>query len=442
MREINTNPPAGTRDFLPATVKFREKIFATIKRVFESFGFLPLETPAFERIDVLTGKYGEEGEKLIYKILKRGEQAATGEADLALRYDLTIPMSRTIARYKGELPSIFKRYQMQPVWRAERPGRGRFREFYQCDVDTSGTTSLLADAEILLALSEAIGAVGLRKFVIRLNSRKVLKGLLNAYKVPEALERSILTALDKLDKVGSEGVVKELRERGLSGEAVNRIVADMNESGDVSIRKRLKDSRVGQEGLSEVDGVIRLTAPLLKEGKIEFSPFLARGLDYYTGPIFEIFADGLAGSIASGGRYDDLIGMFAGKSIPACGGSLGIERIAMILEEQNPNKEVAPPVQVMVVVWDETFAEDALQFSEEARRAGISAEVYLGGGNIGRQISSASKRGIPYCIVYGPDEKKRKEVILKDLRTGEQKSILRSDVARSLLDEISKSKDI
>lgn len=428
MKKIDVNPPSGTRDFLPEEVKLREAVFATVKKVFESFGFLPLETPAFERLEVLSGKYGEEGEKLIYKILKRGEGKTKGETDLALRYDLTIPLARVVAKYRDKLPTIFKRYQIGPVWRADRPGKGRFREFYQCDVDTVGTSSLLADAEIILAAVKALGELGLKKFEIRLNSRKILDGIMEIYEVPKAVQKKMLISLDKLDKIGVLGVKKEMEER-LSKKIIDQIIEEIkNPKARETIRKRLGDSSTGKIGLEEVDEIIKLVKPFLDGSKIIFSPFLARGLDYYTGPIFEFFSENLDSSVAGGGRYDDLIGIFSGRSTSACGISLGVERIISVLSEktQKPKKNLV--VRILVTVWDKSFREDALLIASGIRKGGVNAELYLGEGNISRQIGLASDRMIPYIAIFGPEEKRRKEVKIKNLKTGEEKSVSITDL--------------
>ncbi len=431
MKKFNTQPPSGTRDFLPKDVKSRERVFGVIRRVFEEFGFLPIDTPAFERIENLLGKYGEEGDKLIYKILKRGEQAASGETDLALRYDLTVPFARFFARYQNQLPRPFRRYQIGPVWRADRPGKGRFREFYQCDIDTVGTSSLLADAEVILALARSLSRLTLSGYVIKINSRKVLAGLLEIYGIPENLRRGALTAIDKLDKVGVAGVVKELKGRGLPEAALIKIRENLSRNGS-ELRNEIKDSRIGKEGLEEVDEVIAMVAPLLTEGEIEFSPFLARGLDYYTGPIFEIYLKGAAGAVASGGRYDNLISMFTGKQIPACGGSLGIDRILSSLRLNDQSGEDALMPQVFVTVWDRASMSEALRIATELRDEGVVVEIFLGEGKIGKQVRLASERNALYCLFYGPDEQRKKEVTLKNLSTGKQTSVKRGQIAETL----------
>lgn len=425
MANIDSNPASGTRDFLPDEVARRHAAFATIRGVFERYGFAPIDTPAFERLDVLLGKYGEEGDKLIFKILRRGEHEDTGEADLALRYDLTVPMARFVARYAGELGEPFKRYHIAPVWRADRPGKGRFREFTQCDVDTVGSESLVADAEVLLAVTEALAALGLEGFEVLLNSRQALRGLIEAYGIPAELEETTLVGLDKLDKIGADGVAAELRERGVPAGAVEAIVADLDADDlEQRVRSRLEGNDRGRAGLAEVDAVVDLVRPNLAGGAIGFAPALARGLSYYTGPIFEIQHSGLGSSIASGGRYDGLVGMFSNRDIPATGGSIGTERVLMLLGE---DQATASP-DVLVTVLDDDLRADAVRLATRVRREGIDADLYTASGRLGKQFKYADRRGIRYAVIRGSDERDAGTVSVKDLRTGEQVSVAESEL--------------
>lgn len=295
-------PASGTRDFLAAEYEKREHAFATIRGVFARYGLQPLQTPAFERLDVLAGKYGDEGDKLIFKILRRGEHEASGEADLALRYDLTVPLARAVAAYGSQLPTPYKRYTIAPVWRADRPGKGRFREFVQCDLDIVGSSSPLCDAEIVLALHDALDSLGVPEFRFLLNSRQVLFGLLEAYDVPAELGSGVLITLDKLDKLSPEAVVAELvAGRGLAADVAQGLVDDLTAPDAAErIREGLKASETGQTGLAEVDRLLALTKDTIPAARIAFTPNLVRGLDYYTGIIFEVVAPGVPGSIASG----------------------------------------------------------------------------------------------------------------------------------------------
>jgi histidyl-tRNA synthetase len=419
------------RDFLPAEVKAREQVLSTVRGVFESYGFAPLETPAIERLEILQGKYGEEGDRLIFQIAQRGKRAGE-EPDLALRYDLTVPLARVVAEYQGRTGKIFKRYQVAPVWRADRPGRGRYREFYQCDVDVVGPQFGLADAETILVLTDALAAVGLKGFEVRLNSRKVLRGLIESYGIDLAREADVLIALDKFDKVGEAGVAEELRERGLAdAEPLLAGVAGPEEE----LRHRLGASETGQSGLDEVDRLIDLTGPLLSEGVIQFSPVLARGLSYYTGPIFEIYVEGSTSAISSGGRYDDLVGMFAGRSIPAVGGSLGIERIIPLVS--SGEEGVVSPAKVFLAVWDADARPEALATASALRAAGIPTEVYLGGERMSEQLGYASSRGIPYAVLRGPKEKEQGIVTVRDLATREQTAVPEGDLVAHLSNVLS-----
>ena len=422
------------RDFLPAEVKAREQVLSTVRGVFESYGFAPLETPAIERLEILQGKYGEEGDRLIFQIAQRGKRAGE-EADLALRYDLTVPLARVVAEYQGRTGKIFKRYQVAPVWRADRPGRGRFREFYQCAIDVVGPAFGLADAETILVLTDALAAVGLKGFEVRLNSRKVLRGLIESYGIDLAREADVLIALDKFDKIGEAGVAEELRERGLA-DAAPLLAGAAGPEED--LRHRLGASETGRSGLDEVDRLIDLAGPLLREGVIQFSPMLARGLSYYTGPIFEVYVEGSTSAISSGGRYDDLVGMFAGRSIPAVGGSLGIERIIPLVSRGEEG--VVSPAKVLVAVWDARSRPDALVAASALRAAGIPAEVYLGterSGNMGEQLGYASSRGIPYAVLRGPKEKEQGIVTVRDLATREQTAVPEGDLVAHLSNLVS-----
>jgi histidyl-tRNA synthetase len=431
---IDTNPPGGTRDFLPAEVARRERAFATIRDAFRRHGFAPLDTPAFERIEVLTGKYGEEGDQLIFKILRRGEHEATGDADLALRYDLTVPLARVVARYGSQLPTPFKRYHIAPVWRADRPGKGRYREFFQCDVDTVGSDSLLADAATIVAVADVLDALGLSGFRVQLNSRRALAGLVESYGLPDAAETDVLVALDKLDKVGVDGVAAELRERGIDGAVVEAIAADLG-SGDLdgAVRGRLTATERGRAGLAEVDRVLELAGEV-PGGQVLYAPVLARGLSYYTGPVFEVVHDELAATIAGGGRYDGLIGMFQSNDVPATGGSLGIERILLILEQQARADEAADldAPDVVVTVMDEDGAPDAVALAQRLRSGGFAVDLEVGGGKLGKQLKRADRRGARTAVIRGADERAAGTVAVKDLRSGDQTTVAEDDLPSHL----------
>jgi histidyl-tRNA synthetase len=426
------DPPSGTRDFLAAEQEQRERAFGVIRSVFTSYGFEPLQTPAFERLDVLLGKYGDDGDKLIFKILRRGEHEASGEADLALRYDLTVPLARVAAAHGSQLPSPYKRYAMGPVWRADRPGKGRFREFVQCDLDTLGSTSVLADAEALCAQHDALAALGLPDFTIQLNSRRVLAGLLEAFGVPDELGPGVLITLDKLDKLRPDAVIAELAGRGLADGTAVELVAAMTAPDAIErIRAALKPSEEGSAGLDEVDNVLSLVSLQVPAGRIAFTPRLVRGLSYYTGPIWEVVAPGGAGSIGSGGRYDHLIAQLGGPDTPATGSSLGVERILSLLQDDGPGQRGR--LDVAVTVMGEELAAASFDFAATARGAGLRASVYLGSsGKLGRQLKWASDQGARWCLIYGSTEAEAGTVTLRDLRSGEQEAVPIGDLGANL----------
>jgi histidyl-tRNA synthetase len=423
-----SDPPSGTRDFLAAEAERREQAFGVIRSVFTRYGFEPLQTPAFERLDVLLGKYGDEGDKLVFKILRRGEHEASGQADLALRYDLTVPLARVAAAYGSQLPSPYKRYAIGPVWRADRPGQGRYREFVQCDLDTLGSASVLADAEALCAQHDALAALGLAEFSIQLNSRRVLAGLLDAFGVPEALGPGVLITLDKLDKLRPDAVISELEGRGLATATAAEIVLAMTAPDAVDrIRTALKPSEEGAAGLDEVDGVLSLVAAQVPAGRIAFTPRLVRGLSYYTGPIWEVVAPGVPGSIGSGGRYDHLIAQLGGPDTPATGSSLGVERILPLLPDSGTVQHSR--LDVAVTVMAEELARQSFALAAAARAAGLRSSVYLGSsGKLGRQLRWASDQGARWCLIYGTAEDQAGTVTVRDMRSGEQTPVAAGDL--------------
>ncbi len=434
----DVSPPSGTRDLFPADVLLRRRTFSAVEGAFERHGFEPFDTPAFERLDVLTGKYGEEGEQLIFRILRRGEHAASGEADLALRYDLTVPLARVVARYGSQLPMPFKRYQIASVWRADRPGRGRFREFTQCDIDIAGSSSLVADASVVLAIVDALAAIGLDGTTVHVNDRDVLHGLVAAYGIPDALATSALTALDKLAKVGPEGVASELAERGVAPDAVAQLRSDLTAPDpNAAIVARVGSDMRGREGLARVAQLLAL----LPEGSgatIVHDPVLARGLGYYTGTVFEVTHPALESSIAGGGRYDGLIGMFGDDPVPAVGGSLGLERILLILAEQAAAQQgasevpIAPGPDVLATVLDPADAADVLALAGRLRAAGIGVDVFAGEGRMKKQFRHADRRGARFVLVRGDSERAAASVTLKELATGEQTTLPELDAVRFL----------
>jgi len=427
------DPPSGTRDFLAAEVEKREWAYGVLRSVFASYGFEPLQTPAFERIDVLLGKYGEEADKLVFKILRRGEHEASGEADLALRYDMTVPLARVAAAYGSQLPTPYKRYAMGSVWRADRPGKGRFREFTQCDIDTLGSTSPLADAEILCAHHDALASLGVTNFTLLLNCRHVLLGLLEVFDVPEDLSDGVLISLDKLDKLSPIAVIDELIGRGLPDQSAKELVVAMT-APDVTerIRTILKESEVGSTGLDEVDQVLRLVTAQVPADRIVFTPRMVRGLSYYTGPIWETEAAGVPGSLGSGGRYDHLIEQLGGPDVAATGTSIGVERALMSLPDAGAPRG---RIDVAVPVLSEDLATQSFALASQARAAGMRASVYLGAsGKLGRQLRWASDSGARLCLIYGNSEREAGTVTVRDMVSAEQTSVPIDGVASYLAD--------
>jgi histidyl-tRNA synthetase len=422
------DPPSGTRDFLAAELTKRERAFGVLRSVFASYGFEPLQTPAFERVDVLLGKYGDEADKLVFKILRRGEHEASGEADLALRYDMTVPLARVAAAYGSQLPTPYKRYAMGSVWRADRPGRGRFREFTQCDIDTLGSTSPLADAEVLCAHHDATAALGLTDFKILINSRQVLSGLLEVFAVPPELGPGVLTTLDKLDKMRPSEVTGELTSRGLGDQAGAELVGVMTaDDATERIRRALKPSEGGMAGLDELDRLLALTASQIPADRIAFTPGMVRGLSYYTGPIWEVVAAGVPGSIGGGGRYDHLIAQLGGPDVPATGSSLGIERILTLLPGQAGDRQGTLDVAVTVLADD--LAAPSFALAAQARTVGLRASVYLGSsGKLGRQLRWAADQGARWCLIYGNAERQAGTVTVRDLVSAEQEAVRAAEV--------------
>jgi histidyl-tRNA synthetase len=434
----STKPARGTRDFLPEDIRRRDYVIGIVRDVFQRYGFEPLETPAFENIETLMGKYGEEGNQLVFKILKRGEEAKTGEADLALRYDLTVPLARVVAEYQGRLPTLFKRYQIQPVWRADRPARGRFREFCQCDIDATGSTSPVVEADILGAVSEILSALGFADFVIRLNHRRVLTALLEKAGVPDALHADALVALDKLDKIGRDGVTREFGERGISAEAGEQALSFFVGGSAASdaggtVLSRLEGILPGNDPLGNLAAIVGLTQATAAAGRIRVDPSLARGLSYYTGAIMEIAVEGI-GSLGGGGRYDNLVGMFLGRDVPACGFSLGLERIIVVMTERNmfPPAIAQGAVDVVVTFLDDESREQAMTMAAELRQQQLRVDVFPDASRkFEKPLKYASARGARAMAIFGENERARGEASIRNLTTREQQSVPRSEaVAR------------
>lgn len=419
------------RDFLPADVRRREFVIDVVTRVYRSYGFEPLETPAVENIETLLGKYGEEGNQLIFKILKRGEHEATGQADLALRYDLTVPLARVVAEHRAKLPRLFRRYQIQPVWRADRPARGRFREFYQCDVDALGSTSPAIEAELCGAVSEVLTDLGFTDFAIRLNHRELLRAVLQAAGVPDALHGEALIAVDKLDKIGADGVTGELTARGVAADAAQALLGvfaatDADNAAALSRLAAFVTKPGGDEPpfIANMREILTLAAGTPAAGHLRVDPALARGLSYYTGAIFEIAVADLPGSLGGGGRYDGLVGMFSGEQVPACGFSLGLERILVVMGERNlfPAELSAAPADVMVTVFRGEDTGLAIRLAGVLRQGGLRVLVYPDVDKMGKQLKYASGCGIPVVAILGESEVAAGTVTIKRLADGRQET--------------------
>lgn len=422
------------RDFLPADVRKREYVIGVIKDVFESYGFEPLETPAVENIETLMGKYGEEGNQLIFKILKRGEKlgetlgsGGPGElADLALRYDLTVPLARVVANNRNDIPKFFKRYQIQPVWRADRPARGRFREFYQCDVDAIGSRSMVVEAELISAVSDILTKLGFTDFTVRVNHRELLSAMIAAAGIPGESESAALVALDKLDKIGVDGVRRELLGRAIAEDSAAKFLTFFDANGS--------DGSVPEN--PDLEQLFSLLSGTAAGAHLKLDPSLARGLSYYTGVIMEITVPDLAGSLGGGGRYDGLIGMFGKEQIPACGFSLGLERILVVMEERGmfpPEIAESAPADVLVTIWDADTVAESLKLANELRRGGLRVSVYPGVDKLGKQIKYADSIKVPYVCVLGENELAEGKVTIKNMKTGRQETTERDKASAMML---------
>jgi histidyl-tRNA synthetase len=433
------------RDFLPADVRRREYVIGVITRVYERYGFEPLETPAVEHLETLMGKYGEEGNQLIFKILKRGEHEASGQADLALRYDLTVPLARVIAHHQSKLPRLFKRYQIQPVWRADRPARGRFREFYQCDVDSLGSTSPVTEAEVCAAVSDALLELGFKDFTIRINHRGLLTAMLDATGVPQDLHGDALVALDKLDKVSVDGALAAMVKRGETPEAITAVRTFL--SFYVHTTRRVDFDFIahqvdafpdGRSAVENIREIVALAESTSAGRHIVIDPTLARGLSYYTGAIMEINVPDLAGSLGGGGRYDNLVGMFLGQSVPACGFSLGLERILVVMGERGmfPPSLATTPADVMVAVFDAEDARHALRVAATLRASGLRVMVYPDADKIGKQIKYADSQRIPFVAILGGDEIANGTVTVKNLTAQTQTTYDQAAAGAAILEEL------
>ncbi|MBN2107784.1 MAG: histidine--tRNA ligase [Deltaproteobacteria bacterium] len=424
--------PKGFRDFLPERMRLRKRLMATMTDVFERFGFEPLDTPCLEYAETLLGKYGEEGDRLIYKFQDRGERM------VALRYDLTIPLSRVVAMHP-EIIKPFKRYHIAPVWRADKPQKGRFREFYQCDIDIIGATSMYADGELLVITYTVLKELGFKNFIIRINNRKILNAFAVNNGIPEDRLPDFLRSLDKLDKTGLEGVFAELTEKGLLSDRLRSSLASLTAEGAAADHEAcialldglVQGHALGQEGVAE----LRTIHETLKGHDVDpacyrFDFTLARGLDYYTGPIFEtIVTEPKIGSITGGGRYDNLIGLFSKETFPATGTSFGLERLITIMEELGSAEAKHPVTQVLITQFDRELMPRNLRIARMLRDAGINTEVYFSPDKLKKQLTYASHKAIPFVAILGPDEDSAGKITVKNMSNGTQETLLQTELA-------------
>ena len=428
--------PKGTRDFGPAEMVGRNYIFNTIKDVFRKFGYQCIETPSMENLGTLLGKYGEEGDKLLFRIQNSGEKAALAP-EKGLRYDLTVPFARFVVQHQNEIAFPFKRYQIQPVWRADRPQKGRYREFYQCDVDVIGSKSLLSELELVQMVDEVFGRFGVR-VCIKINNRKILAGLAEVSGQPERLV-DITVAIDKIDKIGLDAVKAELFEKGLTPEAVALIEPVLTLTGTTTekiarMRTLLAASETGCKGLDEVETLFGLIDKAGISQPVELDLSLARGLNYYTGAIFEVKAlDWAIGSICGGGRYDDLTGIFGLPNTSGVGISFGADRIYDVLSGLNLfPKNAAAAAAVLFTNMGEAEVAYTIPVAAALRRAGIACEIYPDNTKLKKQFEYADRKGIPYLAIVGDQEVTDGTVTLKNLATGEQRSIAKDSLAQCL----------
>ena len=454
MASIKPSVPKGTRDFSPAEMAKRNYIFDIVKSVFRKYGYQQIETPAMEKMSTLMGKYGDEGDKLIFKILNNGDFLTDGGinesnitadskrlmpliAEKALRYDLTVPFARYVVMHQNEITFPFKRFQVQPVWRADRPQRGRYREFYQCDADVVGSDSLLNEAEFVMIYDEALGKLGLKDFTIKLNNRKILSG------IAEIIDKSdniidLTVAIDKLDKIGLNGVTKELLERGFTQADIEKIkpvilLQGTNEAKLASLRDTLSKSETGLKGCDEIQTVLDYIADFkLKTARLELDITLARGLNYYTGAIFEVKTNEVAmGSIGGGGRYDDLTGMFGLKGLTGVGISFGADRIYDVMEELNLFPAAASQgTQVLICCFDKEGERYAIPLLQQLREKDVYAELYPAGAKIKKQMEYANNKQIPYTILIGSEEMQSGLLAFKDMASGVQEKLSAEEIIR------------
>lgn len=440
--------PKGTRDFGPEQVFKRNYLFGVIREVFVRYGYQPIETPTMELLSTLTGKYGEEGDRLLFKVLNNGpflekadEEAlqardsrrlAPSIAEKGLRYDLTVPFARYVVMHQHELAFPFKRYQIQPVWRGDRPQRGRYQEFYQCDVDVVGSGSLMFEAELVQIYDEVFRRLGI-EVVIKFNNRKVLFGIAEAAGIPDRF-MDMTIAIDKLDKIGPQGVRAEMQQRGIPGAAIDKVEQILSVSDPLALKPLFAGSPEGLKGIEEIETFYSYFDPSAARNEVRFDITLARGLTYYTGCIFEVQAKGVQmGSIGGGGRYDNLTGVFGLEGVSGVGISFGADRIYDVLEELDLfPANVAGSLHVLFIAFDEETHRYAFQCLGRVRAAGLNAELYPEPAKLKKQMKYANDRNVPFVALIGSEEMAAGEVSLKNMSTGEQERLALEEVLRRL----------
>lgn len=439
MAKIDIRVPKGFRDLSPEQMVLREELFQIMKKIFWKYGFRPLETPSLEYFEILKGKMGEEAENLLYNFTDRGDR------ELGMIYDLTVPLSRYVAM-TPQLITPFKRYQIQRVWRAEKPQKGRYREFYQCDVDIVGEKGMMADAEIVTMLNEVFEAIGFTKFIININNRKILAGIVEYAGLDADSMVAVCRSIDKMDKIGRDGVMKELTKNGFSQEVIDKIFDVLDCAGATSdkmaqIEGKLGDIDIASEGIGELKKLFAYIHELgVPDERYEFNLYLSRGLDYYTGPIFETVLTEIPnfGSISGGGRYDNLIGLFRKHPLPAVGTSFGFDRILAAMEELEMFPERKSRTEVLIVPFNKRMIHPGLSLTAMLREADINAEIYFKPGKLRRQLGYASDRNIPIALILGPDEWEKKEVSLKNMVKEEQVQIPLDEIVERVKSELEK----
>ncbi|MCB9459027.1 MAG: histidine--tRNA ligase [Anaerolineaceae bacterium] len=430
----------GFRDFLPSEMLKRQYVIDTIEGVFQLFGYEPLQTPVLELRDTLFGKYGEDAEQLIYS----AQHGRSKSDEVAMRYDLTVPLSRVVAQYENDISFPFRRYQISPVWRGERPQRGRYREFFQCDADIVGVSGMEADAEIISVMNTVYQRLNLPQPIIKINNRKLLTGMGVFSDVIDSQLPDLYRSIDKFDKIGAEGVEKELIERGIPGYAVKRMMdlVQIRDEGNLNLNlleRQIGHIEVANEGIDELRSMaMYLDALGVPQSAYEFDFTMVRGLSYYTGPIFEtIIQEPNLGSITGGGRYDNLIGLFRRESLPTVGTSLGIERIIDIMTELDlfPSHVADTVVDILVTVFDDETQIASSRLASQLRKANIRAELYMSDGKfkLGKQFAYADKKGIPLVATLGPDEVANGRVSIKRLSDAKEVDVLQADVVDAVV---------